>query len=226
MTGGVKAKQKFARSVRQLRAASLKTAGNFAVHVLHEITIDLSDFQLPGKQQVTFCFVNPLWAWAQAANDMIDTGHTMHFESKTMFHEVTGERLYGDGVSFGDAIMFAASRTYSRNAKPELFVISFDGGDSGVGSRSVCPICVSVLNCDGTDPLQCRLVGFMPQIDGPTSFKNSKQYLAARAHVVQECVGAILDELENVHMNGFIARIKKMGLVKLHPFLLAVRVDI
>ena len=55
--------------------------------------------------------------------------------------------------------------------------------------------------------------------------KTKEQYLAARAHVTQECIGAILDEIENVHTNGFTARIKKEGLLRLHPFLLAVRVD-
>ena len=222
VTGGDK--RKFASCVRQLRAASLKTAGNFCAHVLHEITIDLREFDLPGKQEVKFTFVNPLWAWVQAANDMISNGHTMHFKPKSMFHEVTGERLYGAGVAFGDALMYAASRT-PQNAKPALFGISFDGGDSGVGDRSVCPICVSVLNCDGTDPLQCGLVGFMPNIDVPNSFKLDKRYLAARAHVTQECIGAILDEIENVQASGFTVRIHKQGMVRLHPFLLAVRVD-
>ena len=218
-------KQKFASCVRQLRTASLNTAGNFSAHVLHEIRIDLRGFDLPGKREVNFTFVNPLWAWAQAANEMISSGHTMHFEPKCMFHEVTGERLYGGaGVQFGDALMYAASRT-PQNGKPALFGISFDGGDSGVADRSVCPICVSVLNFDGTDPLQCGLVGFMPNIDVPNSFKTKEQYLAARTHVTQKCIGAILDEIENVHTNGFTARIKKEGLLRLRPFLLAVRVD-
>ena len=217
-------KRKFASCVRQLRATTLKTAGNFCAHVLHEITIDLSEFNLPGKQSVKFTFVNPLWAWTQAANDMISNGHTLHFAAKAMFHEVTGERLYGAGVVFGDAIMYAASRTPT-NAKPALFGISFDGGDSGVADRSVCPICVSVLNCDGADPLQCGLVGFMPNIDVPKSFTNNPAYLDARAYVVQECIGAILDEIENVQESGFTARIQRLGMVTFHPFLLAVRVD-
>jgi hypothetical protein len=154
---------------------------------------------------------------------MIAAGHTMHFDPKDMFHETTGERLYGAGVAFGDALKFAASRT-PLGGKSALFGISFDGGDSGVSNRSVYPVCVSVLNFGGADPLQCGLVGFLPALDVPKSFKNNKRFLAARAHVMQRCIAAILDEIENVARDGFTARLGG-EITRYHPFLLAVRVD-
>ena len=140
-----------------------------------------------------------------------------------MYHETTGERLYGAGVQFGDVLFFAAGKT-PRGGKPALFGISFDGGDSGVSDRSVYPICVSVLNFNGADPVQCGLVGFIPALDVPASFKKRKEYRWARAHVMQECIGAVIDEIENVARDGFTARIGN-SLARYHPYLVAVRVD-
>ena len=147
---------------------------------------------------------------------------------QVMYHKTTGERLYGAGVQFGDVLFFAAGKT-PRGGKPALFGISFDGGDSGVGTRSVYPICVSALNFNGTDFLQCGLVGFVPIIQVPKSYKEgsdkfAQRFQAARAHVLQTCVGAILDVLENVSRGGFTARLGP-HVLRLHPYLVAFRVD-
>ena len=212
-------------TVRGLRSNCLKIAGHFPSLVMHEIQIDLRKFRLPGKlEEVTFRFVNPLWVWAAAANDMIDAGHKMQYKPKAMYHEVTNERLYGAGVAFGQKLRWAASST-PRGGKPALFGISFDGGESGVSNRSLYPICVSVLNFDGAEPLACGLVGYMPSLQVPKIFKKKqKRFLLARGHVFQRCIGAILDELEAVSRDGFSARIGGET-IRFHPFLLAVRVD-
>lgn len=212
-------------SVRLLRSESLKCAGDFSSLILHEITIDLRRFDLPGGlNEVKFRFVNPLWAWVSAANDMIDAGHTMNYDPKAMFHETTNEKLYGAGVAFGEKFAWAAAST-PRGGKPALFGISFDGGESGVGDRSLCPFCVSVLNFDGADPLACGLVGYVPYLDVPKAFANKvKRYQLAKTHVIQKCTGAVLDVLQSVSADGFMARVGG-EIVRLHPFLLAVRVD-
>lgn len=194
--------------------------------VMHEIRIDLSAFQLPGGlKDVQFRFVNPLWAWVAAANDMIDGGQTMVYDPKKMFHETTNERLYGAGVAFGKKLAWAAART-PRGGKPALFGISFDGGDSGVSTRSLMPVCVSVLNFDGADPLACGLVGYVPSLaELPKIFrKKDKRYLLAKCHILQKCMGAIIDELEAVSRDGFTAYIGGRK-TRLHPFLVAIRVD-
>ena len=86
-------KKRFPISVRSLRDTISKEVGDFSLLVRHEIKIDLTQFNLPGSvKDVTFDFVNPLWAWITAANDMVDAGHTMHFEPKAMFHETTQEK--------------------------------------------------------------------------------------------------------------------------------------
>ena len=154
---------------------------------------------------------------------MRNAGYAIHFNPMSMFHKRTGEQLYGAGVAFGDALKFAAGRT-PKNVKPALFGLSFDGGHSGVSNRSVYPICISALNYDGADPLQCGFVGFLSLLDVPASVKTTSQYLSARAHVLQRCIGAIVDELENVSEHGFTARLGEEIMV-LKPFLVAIRVD-
>ena len=213
-------------TTRRLRNASLDAAGDFSVHIMHEVDIPLGHLNLPGKTtSIKFRFVNPMWAWVIVTNRMIKSGHKINFKPREMFHEKTGERLYGAGVAFGDCLKFARART-PHNGKPAFVGISFDGGDSGVSDRSVYPVCCSALNFDGSDPLQCGLVAFLPILDVPKSFKEGKKqlYLAARHYVLQTCIGAILDELESVSRDGFSAYIGG-ELMTLHPFLVAVRVD-
>ena len=220
-------RKRFEVSEYEIRKAALRTGGDFSSHIMHEIHIPLGHLNLPtdSPTSMKFRFVNPLWAWVTAANVMVSAGHEMHFEPKVMLHKKTRQRLYGAGVSFGDCLKFAYART-PRNGKPALFGISFDGGDSGVSTRSSYPICVSVLNLDGTDPRQCGLVAFLPKLDVPESFRAGKNeaYLVARDFVLQTCIGAIIDELENVSRDGFSAYIGDV-LMTFHPFLVAVRVD-
>ena len=91
---------KFAPNVRCLREKMEQTVGDFQQHVMHEILIDLRPFNLPGGgfEEIRFKFVNPLWAWVQAANAMVSAGATMHFQPKEMFHESRHTRLYGAGT--------------------------------------------------------------------------------------------------------------------------------
>ena len=219
-----KMRRRFPISMRNMQIQARSAAGDFSTHILHEIDVDLSKFPLPGdvKPTIKFRFVNPLWAWIQAANEMVSAGHSMFFKPQIMLNE-SGDRLHGAGVQFGDALKWASART-PRGRLASLFGISFDGGDSGVSNRTVYPICVSALNFNSSDPMQCGLVGFVPQMEVPASFKDTEAFRSARAHILQECVGAILDELENVATGGFTAYIGKERM-HFQPFLVAVRVD-
>lgn len=218
--------KRFETSVRELRKKMLSTTGDFNQHLLHEVDIDLRGFGLPANVTVLkFRFVNPIWAWTVAANDMIAAGHKMHFVAKTMFHRQTREQLYGESVVFGQKLMFAAALT-PEGGQPGLFGISFDGGDSGVSTRSVIPVCVSCLNFDGADPLACGLVGFVPAIEVPKFFREKfyKLYLRAKAHVMQRCIGAVIDEIEAVARDGFVVDLGGRR-TRVHPWLAALRVD-
>ena len=217
-------KRMFALSVRSLRKNMLSYGGDFTQYLMHEIRIPVEQFGLPDlTEPVVFRFLNPLWAWVQAANKMVKQGNTMHFVPKAMFHETSNERLYGAGVRFGDKLKFSASRT-PQGGKPALFGMSFDGGDSGVSARSVYPYCVSVLNFDGADPLACGLVGFQPRLVVPPKVKAKEKFRLAAAYVQQRCIGAILDVLEGVARDGFRASIGG-EVSRFHPFLVAIRVD-
>ena len=124
-------------------------------------------------------------------------------------------------MSFGDKLKFAAANT-PVGAKPALFGISFDGGDSGVSDRSLYPICVSVLNFDAADAVACGLVGYIPCI---ASLKLlGKKGVGVRDHIFQRCVGAVVDVLEGVSADGFTARIGG-EMSRFHPYLAAIRVD-
>lgn len=222
---GKKEKSLFAASVREIRATMLSEAGDFPSLVMHSVTIDLREFELPGITDVRFRFVNPLWGWVSAANDMLDAGHTIHFEPKGMYHERTNERLYGAGVAFGEKMRWACARTPA-GGKPGLFGISFDGADSGISDRNMYPICVNVLNFDGSDTVACFLLGYLPVLDVPKFYRKKfkQKYLPARARLFQECVGAILDVIENVSEHGFAADIGGARM-RLHPYLVAIQVD-
>ena len=217
-------KRMFPISIRSLRENMLRHGGDFTQYLMHEIRIPVEQFGLPDlTDPVVFRFINPLWAWVQAANKMVEQGNTMHFDPKAMFHETSNERLYGAGVAFGDKLKFAASRT-PQGGKPALFGMSFDGGDSGVSNRSVYPYCVSVLNFDGADPLACGLVGFQPRLIVPLTVTKKEKFKLAAAYVQQQCIGAILDVIEGVARDGFTASIGGQ-VSRFHPFFVAVRVD-
>ena len=222
---GSKERSLFGVSVRGIRATMLSKAGDFPSLIKHNVTIDLRTFGLPGIAEVKFRFINPLWGWIEAANDMLDAGQTINFKAKEMYHASTSERLYGAGVAFGDKMRWACSRT-PPGGYPALFGISFDGADSGISNRNMYPICVQVMNFDGSDPVSCFLLGYIPALNVSTVFKKKRKklFLAARAHVVQQCVGAILDEIEVVSEHGFSVDLGGER-KRLHPFLVAIQVD-
>ena len=59
----------------------------------------------------------------------------------------------------------------------------------------------------------------------PKFLKNGKKnYLSARAHVFQTCVGAILDLIENVFEHGFSVDLGGERM-RVHPFLVSIQVD-
>lgn len=76
-------KKRFPTRVRKIREDTINNCGDFPAHVRHTVKICLRRFSLPGNvKEIDFTFINPLWAWVMAANDMLRAGHTMHFDPK------------------------------------------------------------------------------------------------------------------------------------------------
>lgn len=144
----------------------------------------------------------------------------------------------GKPALFGISFDGGDSGISDRNAYPIcVSTLNFDGADPK--QCGMCLICVSNICASYVSIIYVSrmcvsymclihvgLVGFIPKLEVPASFQEAKnqQFLAARSYLVQQCVGAILDELENVSRNGFSAYVGGV-LMTLHPFLVAVRVD-
>ena len=222
---GKNRKLMFDSTVRAIRTRMLRKAGDFPTLIMHSVTIDLREFALPGITQVKFRFMNPAWAWTAAANDMLDAGHKIHWAPKSMYHESTKERLYGAGVAFGEKMKWAFART-PPGGRPGFFAISVDGADSGISDRSMYPVCAHVMNFDGADTLAAGLVGYLPKLDVSKAHKKkyNTRFFNAKSHVMQRCIGAILDEIENVSEHGFSADVGGER-IRVHPFLVAIQVD-
>ena len=74
---------------------------------------------------------------------------------------------------------------------------------AGVGSRSACPIHVQVMNTNCGDKDAVGLVAYMPVLEVSEALKETKEYGNARFHLMQECIGLILQRIEVRAKNGF-----------------------
>ena len=74
---------------------------------------------------------------------------------------------------------------------------------AGVGNRSACPIHVQVMNTNCGDKDAVGLVGYMPVLEVSEALKETKEYANARFHVMQECIGLVLERIEVRAKNGF-----------------------
>ena len=84
-----------------------------------------------------------------------------------------------------------------------MFNLNWDGGLVGFGARSCTPIQVQVMNTNSSSPLAVGLLGYLPSISVPEGYKTQNNYLAARHHVLQTCIGHVLDMIEARAKDGF-----------------------
>ena len=75
----------------------------FWTNVMHSVKIDLSEFQVPAhKRSLKFEFVDPVWAWIQAA--CLQPPQEMHWEPQTQFMRGHPDHpCYGGGLQYGEA---------------------------------------------------------------------------------------------------------------------------
>jgi len=63
------------------------------------------------------------------------------------------------------------------------------------------------MNCNSASPAGVALVGYIPHLEAPDSFKDEKILSLAQRHVIQEAVGFVLDAIEQASVFGFRAKI-------------------
>ena len=182
-----------------------KTAGNFWDLITTTKTIDLTEFDLPGSySSVKFTFQDPLYVWVARCNALIAGGQFLHWDPAKLCHPTTGEEVHGAGIQYSALLRAARQQAPGRVA---LINVNWDGGLLGYGSRSCTPIHVQVMNTNSSSAISVGLVGYLPWIDVPEGYRDTKNYKAARHRVLQTCIGHILACIEARALDGFRCRI-------------------
>lgn len=188
------------KSCRVLRKRVAMKAGNFWDNVTNTYHIDLTRFELPGCTRVSFSIIDPVYVWISCAVSLHKSGTPLHWHPQTMKHPDTGEALYGAGIQFGKLLRAASE---AGQGKIAMFNINWDGGGTGFGSRSCVPIHVQVMNTNSSSTRGLGLVGYLPYIPVPEKCRQDTNYLAAKKHVLQTCIGKVLDCIEARAPHGF-----------------------
>ena len=187
------------RSHRSLRNRVIKkTGGYFWDMVTQNFSIDLTQFNLPGCDRVKFEFIDPIWVYIQRCQALTKQGLHLEWEATSLVNPA-GEELFGSGIQHG--LLFRdAAQTIPSNGKVALINLSFDSGNTVYTGRGACPILLQLMNINCSNPSCIALLGYMPviQID-----KDVKGFGAAKQHVVQTCIGHILDHIEAYARHGF-----------------------
>ena len=170
--------------------------------VVESHTIDIAQFGLR-TNKVKFTFVDPVFVWIQQANALANAGYELHWRPRTLSQGGTNERLYGAGIQYGQ-LMEAACNSIPIGCRVGLINLSWDGGETAMKSFSATPICVQVLNCNTASMLSVGIVSYVPVIDGLSDAqKQTLEFRQASRHVLQECVGLLLERIEATSRGGF-----------------------
>ena len=176
--------RKWPSNNRLLRSIIIREAGNFWDNVTHTKKNCLRQFNLPHCESVTFTYLDPIFVWIQQCNLLHDARHKLQWKPKKLQHPQTHERIYGAGIQYG-LLFEQACQDIPEQGKVALMNLSWDGGNTGFGSRSATPICIQVMNANVQSVLAAGLVGYLPQLDVADSMKSRKACKNARHHVLQ-----------------------------------------
>ena len=188
-------------------------------------TLDLSSRDLPTRlQQLTFTFIDPVWAWIVAA-DRQPPGD-MHWVPKRKIHpDDPHDFYYGEGVEFGEAFA-QAYRTCPSGTYPMLTKLSWDGAHAfGLWAT---PICIGVgnTNSESADTKYC--IGYMPTLNDMGAQYEGKS-VELKHFIRQQCVAAVLQVLERAACTGVRCTLKKPSgepaYMTLMPRLIAMNLD-
>ena len=118
----------------------------------------------------------------------------------------TGEHMFGAGIEYG-LLLRTAKTDIPEGGDVALMNLSWDGGDTGFAARSACPICMQVMNTNSGSTDAVGLISYLPKIEVSESFKQEESYKQAVFHMMQECIGKILECIESRAEHGFTCRI-------------------
>lgn len=171
-------------TVRTLRDRVKNQAGCFWDNVTQTHTVH---FEGGGFRSVKFTFLDPCYVWIQQCVTLHDSGHALVFKPKVLRHPDTGEEIYGAGIEYG-LLFRAASASIPAGGSVALMNLSWDGGDTGIGSRSASPICVQVMNTNGGSMASVGLVGYIPKMQVSDATRTKEEFKKANAHLLQVSV--------------------------------------
>ena len=211
-------------SRRQIDDTLKRQVGYFHSRVLRTIHIDLKHHGLPTVNKVKFTFIDPVYAWVDCAYKLALTEELI-FSFKPL-HSDLGHRLYGGSVMHGDIMQKACARL--QYGSPALVGISLDAGNA-TKRRSYTPIVLSVGNTDYAGSKSCTCIGYLPILDlGDTNVK-PKVLEAARHELLQTCMKAIMNIIEETAITGFTCKLPsgdgKFTKRVLFPFLTRMELD-
>lgn len=175
------------------------TAGVFWDHVTATRSIDLSSFRLGHLKSVKFVFMDPISVFIRQCNELCKSGATLVWDPVRLLHPTNGHRIFGAGIECG-RILYQATRHIPTSGKVALLSISWDGGNTGINGRSAAPICVQIMNVNGSSAVSVGLLGYVPYLEIDSKFTDAKK---AKQYILQTCIGYVLDAIESRARYGF-----------------------
>ena len=200
--------------------------------------IDLSHIDLPGlHKSILFTFIDPVFAWSTCA-DKLSGEHNLYFKYKALKHPTSGDLLYGSSVQNGMIMKKACERlprfglvskrhvslltniTTSHRTPlptgPALFGISWDAANA-TKRRSYTPILISVGNTDYCGLNSCVCIGYLPLLPLSAGDESKDEGKLARHELVQGCIGAIIDVIEDCAQRGFKCMLNTRWILQPRP---------
>ena len=141
-------------------------------------------FEGGGFKDIQFSFLDPCYVWIRQCNSLHQKGHALVYSPRILVHPDTHEEVYGAGIEYG-LLFREASYSIPASGYVALMNLSWDGGDTGIGSRSASPICIQVMNTNSGSTLAIGLVGYLPKIEVSDARKTQDEFKTASNHLLQ-----------------------------------------
>ena len=216
---------RFPPTKRSLINWSIAKVDPFWPKVMCTATIDLRAFDLPPRlQTLTFRFVDPVWAWLQAATQQ--PAEEMNWIPKRKINPATPrDYYYGAGVEFGESFA-EACRTCPSRTYPMLVGLHWDGAHAhGLNSS---PICIRVGNTNSLSATTKYCIAYMPVLSDMGG-AHASTAVEIKFSMKQQCIGAILRVLESAARTGVRCNMPTNGIktttMILWPRLISMNMD-